>query len=744
MLQIVSTAFVVTIIVAALNFLLGLVVFMKNWHRPQNVFFAVFAWLMSAFILANYFSNYFGVGHNAVIWINRTVFFCPALALYFMFIFSLSLVNLWPKNFKPIAISTGLASLAVALIGASPLVVHDVRKLANVYETVPGPMLPVYFGYILVIATAIVAVLALGWRRQKGATRVRIGYVALSFFATAAVVITCDMILPLGFHNYAFSIYGPCGTLILVGGMTYTIIRHHLFDIRLVVTRSLAYLMLLFTLGIMYALLAFRLGSLIFHSAALSATQQTFNVAVAIVLAFTFQPLRRFFEKTTDRIFYRDKYDPQTLLNTLGTIMASEIELEHLGGDVIRELVHQMRLSMADLVVLDRGRLFFEAHTDNASQNPADIVTLAKLPATLVVSDETEPGPLKDILEQLHATVVVPLQSSTEHIGWLTLGEKRNGDIFNHTDIRTLTILANELAIAIHNAKSFTQIQHFNQTLQIRVAEATKQLRDANAHLQQLVVVKDEFISMASHQLGTPLTVLDGYISMLESGIYGPVSTKQHAPLDTALHRVRLMKRLVADFLNVSRMEAGRFFIEAAPTDLNKVVPEEVDMLKDRAIEKQTTLHFVPPVKPVPMVNIDEQKTRQAIMNLIDNAIFYTPNGLVKVTLNQEGNNVVFRVVDNGIGVPLSAQKQLFSKFFRAPNAKRERPNGTGIGLFLVKRVIEDQGGILIFESTEHKGSIFGFKLPIKVPMPVAVKAAINDKQGAPNEESKSKITQPA
>ena len=125
-----------------------------------------------------------------------------------------------------------------------------------------------------------------------------------------------------------------------------------------------------------------------------------------------------------------------------------------------------------------------------------------------------------------------------------------------------------------------------------------------------------------------------------------------------------------------------------------------------------------PPKDPVPLLMIDEGKTRQCLMNLMDNAIYYsstTPSGgKVDVYLEADKDNVSFRVVDNGIGVPKDQQAKLFKKFYRAPNAQKTRPDGTGLGLFLVGKVVRDQAGKIIFESTEGKGSTFGFSLPIK------------------------------
>ena len=115
-----------------------------------------------------------------------------------------------------------------------------------------------------------------------------------------------------------------------------------------------------------------------------------------------------------------------------------------------------------------------------------------------------------------------------------------------------------------------------------------------------------------------------------------------------------------------------------------------------------------------PVLYLDDTKIRQVIMNFIDNAIYYSPDAnVVKVRLSVEDGEAVLRVIDKGIGVPISAKKKLGTKFFRGDNARRQRPDGTGIGLFLAKKVIEGHGGTMIFESELDKGSTFGFRLPV-------------------------------
>jgi signal transduction histidine kinase len=294
-------------------------------------------------------------------------------------------------------------------------------------------------------------------------------------------------------------------------------------------------------------------------------------------------------------------------------------------------------------------------------------------------------------------------------VGYLLLGPKKSGNLYSSQDLKVIEIVANELVIAIQNALRFEEIRNFNLTLQAKVDEATKKLRRANEKLRQLDETKDDFISMASHQLRTPLTSVKGYIDMVMEGDGGKITQKQREMLGQAFFSSQRMVYLIADLLNVSRLKTGKFIIEPAPVNLAKIVKEELEQLEESAASHNLTLAYDKP-KSFPELMLDETKIRQVIMNFVDNAIYYTPNGgHITVHLVDNKSTVELRVEDDGIGVPKSEQPHLFTKFYRAGNARKQRPDGTGLGLFMAKKVVVAQEGSIIFESHEGKGSTFGF-----------------------------------
>lgn len=201
---------------------------------------------------------------------------------------------------------------------------------------------------------------------------------------------------------------------------------------------------------------------------------------------------------------------------------------------------------------------------------------------------------------------------------------------------------------------------------------------------------------------------------MVLEGDAGDISKSQRQLLREAYTSSERMVHLIGDFLNVSRLQTGKFIIDPHACDLAKIVTQEVDGIRQIAETHSVKLVYKSPPR-FPQLYLDEGKIRQVIMNFIDNAIYYSPESkTIKVTLAVEDGDAVLRVIDQGMGVPKDVQSKLFSKFFRAENARKQRPDGTGIGLYLAKKVIDGHHGKPVFESTLGKGSTFGFRLPIK------------------------------
>jgi signal transduction histidine kinase len=242
----------------------------------------------------------------------------------------------------------------------------------------------------------------------------------------------------------------------------------------------------------------------------------------------------------------------------------------------------------------------------------------------------------------------------------------------------------------------------------------TLELEKANIELKKLDAAKSEFISIASHQLRTPLTAIKGYISMILEGIYGKLTEKAKKPMENVYQSNERLIKLVNDLLNLTKMEAGKLKLEAKLCSLEKITQGVVDELKVNAQKKNLVLKIEKPSESLPEIMLDENKLRQALLNIVDNAIKYTKEGEVVVKLNKIGNYQQIKVSDTGEGITEKEIKSLFQTFSRATAGTQLHIEGAGIGLYVAKKFIEmHQGKIWVESPGKGKGSTFYIRLPI-------------------------------
>jgi signal transduction histidine kinase len=243
----------------------------------------------------------------------------------------------------------------------------------------------------------------------------------------------------------------------------------------------------------------------------------------------------------------------------------------------------------------------------------------------------------------------------------------------------------------------------------------SKKLVEANVQLKKLDKAKTEFISIASHQLRTPLTAIKGYLSLVVEGSYGKISKSIRETLEKTYNANERLILLVEDLLNVSRIESGRMKYDLADVQLEDLVKQSYDSLILKAKGENLFLKINPPKNTLPAFHVDGGKVREVISNFIDNAIKYTEKGGVEVGFESDSESVKIIVSDTGIGVPEDEIPYLFKKFSRGKDTSRLNATGTGLGLFVAKNIIVAHGGKVWVESDgAGKGSRFYIQLPLK------------------------------
>jgi len=234
--------------------------------------------------------------------------------------------------------------------------------------------------------------------------------------------------------------------------------------------------------------------------------------------------------------------------------------------------------------------------------------------------------------------------------------------------------------------------------------------------IERIDRAKSEFISIASHQLRTPLTAVKGYISMVLEGIYGKLSQKQERPLKNVFRSNERLIKLVNDLLNLSRLDAGKIDFSPEPTSLEEMADGIVEELKINAENRGLYMKMTKPKKPLPKIMVDKDKLRQVILNIVDNAIKYTKTGGITIELRKLDSEEQIRISDTGEGMTKHEIDSLFQMFSRATAGTQLHTEGAGLGLYVARQFIEMHGGDIKVESSgKGKGSTFILKLPIHV-----------------------------
>ena len=283
--------------------------------------------------------------------------------------------------------------------------------------------------------------------------------------------------------------------------------------------------------------------------------------------------------------------------------------------------------------------------------------------------------------------LAVPVQQDGVITGLITLETQHNVEI-NREDIAFVERLSDRAAVAIKNAKLYEAIQAANKA-------------------------KSDFISLVAHELRVPMTSIKGYTDLMNAGLAGPLSDQQKQFLEVIRRNLTRMSSLISDLSDINHIESGRMKFDLKAFDLREVVADVTDSLRERISNREQTLH-IEIEDELPLVYADSTRIAQIISNLISNANKYTPEGgEIVIRALPNGRSAHISIQDNGLGISEEDQQKLFTQFFRAEDAKvREQP-GWGLGLSIVRRMVEAQDGEIGFESKLGEGSTFTFTIPL-------------------------------
>ncbi|MDD4953377.1 MAG: ATP-binding protein [Candidatus Omnitrophica bacterium] len=308
--------------------------------------------------------------------------------------------------------------------------------------------------------------------------------------------------------------------------------------------------------------------------------------------------------------------------------------------------------------------------------------------------------------------VLSPVSPKEGDKGFLFLGTESIDTIISEGDRELITILANQIGQALENARLFEKTWRSQQDLEKKVEERTQELTHTLDELRIVSKRKTDFISSVSHELRTPLTSIKGYASILLTGNLGAIPDQIRERLDKINRHSDELVQLVNNLLDIARIESGREIMKKEIVDLNAVTEKVSDLLSVQFKDHQIEFSAQMP-EEARMVSADRSQIERVFINIIGNAIKFTPaGGKITVQSHKVDKNIQVDINDTGCGMPEEALEAIFEEFYRVDNLINQQTKGTGLGLTLVKHIIEAHNGKIWVKSRINAGSTFSFTMP--------------------------------
>jgi signal transduction histidine kinase len=511
----------------------------------------------------------------------------------------------------------------------------------------------------------------------------------------------------------------------------YAMIKYRLMDARIIARQAFIYVgVSTFTYAFFYLLIMFYNY---FFGGVFTVASYVFGMIVAPVFVLVFYNTSKAVQNFANKYFFVSLYSYQETISNLAEELTNHIDFNKIIKLIVMTIKDTMKVDNVNIFLDDkngRSRVYnivkVRENEKNAIEKVIDnknLIGYLNKTQKVLICDELEylyeeGGKDEKMILGLYCymkeeeiSICLPLTINKKIIGMIILGPKKSKDPYTKEDLELLIVLSRQASVAIENARQYKQIKEFGKVLQEKVDKQIKDIEEKNLHLQELLVMRSDFLKVISHQLNTPLSIIRGYLSMVKEGDY---DMKAALPMiETGLYRII---GTVNEFCEAYNLEGDNMKMSFKKTDINKIIKGLVNEKKVLQIVKDKGLRIVlkKPLFKVPVVWCDPEKVRRVVEILIDNAIFYTEKGSVEISYVVHKKYLRIDIKDTGCGISKEDKENLFEKFSRGKRAPNIYPNGSGLGLYIAKKIIEGNKGELFYESEgEGKGSVFSFTVLI-------------------------------
>ncbi len=691
---------IVLIFIVLISSVLGVAIYQNNPKSATNLSFVGSAVSIIFWSIVMYLSVNTASPDGTLFYIRLSMLAGTVMAIAFLLL-SISFPYPTLPLSKKWLLVLGTMGVITSIVSMSPYMFTGIVVEGGNIEPTAGWGIVTFMITSLGSNIATFIVLVAKFIKSKGRIKEQLRFIVVGTLTMFTLLIVANFLVVIILKTSSFIFLGPVFTLIFLLSVGYAILRHKLLDIRTLIARAVSYTFLLAAVVIIEAAVLW-LGTTILPPS-VDRTVMAFIGSILIVMSYN--SLRAFINRTTDKLFFQDRYDTEDLLKSLTQIMVREMQIDKLTHEILLRLTHEMKVVDAAFIIL-KGKevrsIEFVGFASHIPLSPSSLDQIIQLGDKPLIFEEIQNEGVKEFFRANNLSLIIPLGVQVEKIGFLVLGPKSSGDIYTERDLEFLEIFAPQAAIAIKNAESYREIQEFNTTLSGKVFERTRQLEESQAKELKL---KDEFVFIATHDLATPVTAISGFTSMINNRTEN-ISPALKNDLSAITEASGRLKVLVNDLLQVARSDSGTIKVELSKVDAGEIIESAIRQAGPFAAEKK--VEIITSLAGDNHIQADPKKLAEIIENLISNGIKYNKEGgSLTVTTVSKVKTLTIEFKDTGLGIDEKEQGKVFTKFFRSEEAEvRQRP-GTGLGLFVVRMLTEKMGGTITFKSKPGIGTTF-------------------------------------
>lgn len=721
-----------------------------NRRNKTSIFFSCVLLSIIGWVLSLY---YFYESNNYIVVLNLgRINFAVIVALgplLYQFIKNFPTEQKVSRVDKLIMIET---AIFILLTQFTTFIVADEKIFGEDRVTVYGPGFYIFIFHFLSYVLIGLINLYKKYKTSQEKEKKQINILILSLSGALLFGFTTNLVIPVIFNRTSFisiDLYtaiqnlGPFSGLIFAVPIGYSIIRYKFLDARVLLGKTFYYVLISIPPYFVYFILAFFYERI--YGTSFTEAAYIIGIPVAIVFTSFINFFNKFISEYTDSHLINPGYNPLVVLEQLRQRLASALDIDRIGHESLFIIARTIRPNFIGIILKtdNHDNQWISINYKNQPfTNPEVFNTFIQLltnhKLNSLVYDEliTTDGydidlllknRVRDQMEKLKLSVVIPIRQDFKVSGLLLLGQKEANSPYGRQEVRFLISIAESTSLAVGRALLYQEIQLFNATLQKKVSDATQALLTKNQDLEEALGKLEEIrrqekdmLDVMGHELRTPISIARNAVVTMQKEISKEDTDEAKLEKYThmAVESIRREISLIETFLSTTKLEGSRMQINPEPINLLEVAQESLEAHKDLAERNKTKVIINQPDKEI-IVSADKIRIQEIADNFLNNAIKYTGEGNVIITIYEKDGLGWMDVKDDGIGISAENLQKLGKKFFRAQTLYNKsgnivNPSGTGLGLFVSFQLIDLMQGKRSITSKEGEGSTFSFGLPLQ------------------------------